>query len=221
MLKLFHLPLSPFCRKIRIVLHEKGVKYDTVEEKVWQRRMDFLRINPACKVPVLKINDNYIIESNAIFEYIEEKFPSPNLLMGDIKEKAEIRRIVGWFDDKFHNEVTSNLLYEKINKKLSKSGQPDSINIKKGSGNIKFHLDYFDWLLEKRKWLAGNYMTIADITAASHLSVLDYLGDVDWNRSEFLKNWYYKIKSRPSFRSILSDSIPGFLPSEHYSDLDF
>lgn len=221
MIKLFNLPLSPFCRKIRLVLSEKSIKYETVEEKVWQRRMDFLRINPACKVPVLKINDEYIMESNAIFEYIEEKFPTPNLLIGDLSEKAEIRRIVGWFDDKFHNDVTANLLYEKINKKLSKRGQPDSSNIKKGSSNIKFHLDYFDWLLEKRKWLAGNYMTIADITAASHLSVLDYLGDVDWNRSDFVKNWYYKVKSRPSFRSILSDTIPGFMPSEHYNDLDF
>lgn len=221
MIKLFNLPLSPFCRKIRLVLSEKRIEYEIVEEKVWQRRMDFLRINPACKVPVLKINDEYIMESNAIFEYIEEKFPSPNLLKGDLSEKAEIRRIVGWFDDKFHNDVTSNLLYEKINKKLSKDGQPDSSNIKKGSSNIKFHLDYFDWLLEKRKWLAGNYMTIADITAASHLSVLDYLGDVDWNRSDFVKNWYYKVKSRPSFRSILSDTIPGFIPSDHYNDLDF
>ena len=172
---LYNLPLSPFCRKIRLVLSEKKIKYELVEEKVWEKRMDFLRINPACKVPVLKNKDLIIAESNAIFEYLEEKYPFPSLLSDNLVDKAEIRRIVGWFDDKFHDEVTTNLLYEKINKKLSKKGQPDSKNIKAGTNNIKFHIDYLDWLLEKRKWLAGNNMTIADLTAASHISVLDYL----------------------------------------------
>ncbi len=220
-MRLYNLPLSPFCRKIRLVLSEKKIEFELVEEKVWEKRMDFLRINPACKVPVLKNKDVIIADSNAIFEYLEEKYPSPPLLSNNLIDKAEIRRIVGWFDDKFHNEVTTNLLYEKINKKLSKKGQPDSNKIKIGTNNIKFHIDYLDWLLEKRKWLAGNNMTIADLTAASHISVLDYLGDIDWERSDFVKNWYYKVKSRPSFRSLLSDFLPGFIPSSHYMDLDF
>ena len=220
-MRLYNLPLSPFCRKIRLVLSEKKIEFELVEEKVWEKRMDFLRINPACKVPVLKNKDFIIADSNAIFEYLEEKYPSPPLLSNNLIDKAEIRRIVGWFDDKFHNEVTTNLLYEKINKKLSKKGQPDSNKIKIGTNNIRFHIDYLDWLLEKRKWLAGNNMTIADLTAASHISVLDYLGDIDWDRSDFVKNWYYKVKSRPSFRSLLSDFLPGFIPSSHYMDLDF
>tara|TARA_B100001057_G_scaffold95011_1_gene91436 strand:+ start:625 stop:1287 length:663 start_codon:yes stop_codon:yes gene_type:complete len=220
-MRLYNLPLSPFCRKIRLVLFEKKIEFELFEEKVWEKRMDFLRINPACKVPVLTNKNLIIADSNAIFEYLEEKYPFPSLLSNNLIEKAEIRRIVGWFDDKFHNEVTKNLLYEKINKKLSKTGQPDSNNIKIGTHNIKFHIDYLDWLLEKRKWLAGNNMTIADLTAASHISVLDYLGDIDWERSDFVKNWYYKVKSRPSFRTLLTDFLPGFIPSSHYMDLDF
>ena len=77
------------------------------------------------------------------------------------------------------------------------------------------------WLLDQRRWLAGNEMTLADFAAAAHLSALDYISDVDWNRSQNVKDWYAKIKSRPSFRSLLADQVPGFPPSAHYTDLDF
>jgi glutathione S-transferase len=93
--------------------------------------------------------------------------------------------------------------------------------VKAGAKAIKFHLDYMTWLLEQRRWLAGNEMTLADFAAAAHLSSLDYISDVDWNRSETVKDWYAKIKSRPAFRSILADQVSGFPPPPHYADLDF
>ena len=64
--------------------------------------------------------------------------------------------------------------------------------------------------LDHRRWLAGDVMTLADFAAAAYLSSLDYISDVDWNRSETVKDWYAKIKSRPAFRSILADAVPGF-----------
>jgi glutathione S-transferase len=117
--------------------------------------------------------------------------------------------------------VTSKLLYERINKKVMGHGYPDSKNVKLGAGRIKYHIDYIGWLLDQRRWLAGNDMSLADITAAAHLSCLDYISDVDWNRNATVKDWYAKIKSRPSFRSLLADQIPGFPPPAHYADLDF
>ena len=78
-----------------------------------------------------------------------------------------------------------------------------------------------DKLLESRSWLAGSFLTLADFTAAAHLSCLDYISDVDWNRSSNVKDWYAKIKSRPAFRSILADQVSGFPPPPHYTDLDF
>jgi len=77
------------------------------------------------------------------------------------------------------------------------------------------------FLLDQRTWLAGDQMTLADFAAAAHLSSLDYISDVDWNRSAVVKDWYAKIKSRPAFRGILADYVSGFPPTRHYSDLDF
>ncbi len=135
--------------------------------------------------------------------------------------RYEVRRLVNWFDDKFHTEVTSKLLYERVNKKLMGQGYPESRNVKAGAKAIKYHLDYMTWLLDQRRWLAGDAMTLADFAAAAHLSALDYISDVDWNRSSVVKDWYAKIKSRPAFRSILADQVPGFPPPAHYADLDF
>lgn len=221
MIRLFHVPLSPFCRKVRLSLAEKKLEVELVEERYWERDPDFLRRNPAGKVPILRIDDMILSESAAICEYIEEKNPSPSLMPNDPEGRFEVRRLVSWFDDKFHHEVTSNLLYERVNRKLTKSGYPDSKNVKAGSKAIKFHLDYMAWLLDRRRWLAGDAMTLADFAAAAHLSSLDYISDVDWNRSAVVKDWYAKIKSRPAFRSLLADHVSGFPPPAHYADLDF
>lgn len=221
MARLFHVPLSPFCRKVRLSLAEKKIEVELVEERYWEQDPDFLRRNPAAKVPVLRLDGIVMAESAAICEYIEETRPEPPLLPKDPAERLEVRRLVAWFDDKFHHEVTSKLLYERVNKKVMGQGFPDSRNVKDGARAIKFHLDYMAWLLDRRRWLAGDVMTLADFAAAAHLSSLDYISDVDWNRSETVKDWYAKIKSRPAFRSILADQVPGFPPPRHYNDLDF
>ncbi len=221
MARLFHVPLSPFCRKVRLVLAEKKIEVELVEERYWEGSMEFLRRNPAGKVPVLRLDGRTMAESTAICEYVEETRPEPPLLPRDPAERYEVRRLVGWFDDKFHTEVTSKLLYERVNKKITGAGYPDSRSVKAGARAIKFHLDYMAWLLDRRRWLAGDVMTLADFAAAAHLSALDYISDVDWNRQPVVKDWYAKIKSRPAFRSILADQIPGFRPPPHYADLDF
>ena len=221
MIRLYHVPLSPFCRKVRLSLAEKKLEVELVEERYWERDPDFIRRNPAGKVPVLKMDGHTLAESSAICEYIEERFPEPPLMPKSADARFEVRRLVAWFDDKFHAEVTSKLLYERVNKKVMKQGFPDSGNVKSGAKAIKFHLDYMAWLLDRRRWLAGDAMSMADIAAAAHLSSLDYISDVDWNRSDVVKDWYAKIKSRPAFRAILADQVPGFPPPAHYADLDF
>jgi glutathione S-transferase len=110
---------------------------------------------------------------------------------------------------------------ERVTKKIMAKGYPDSKAVKTGSKKIKFHLDYMAWLLDNRRWLAGDRMTMADFAAAAHLSCLDYIKDVDWDRQIVVKEWYAKIKSRPAFRSLLADQLPGFPQPDHYSDLDF
>lgn len=221
MARLYHVPLSPFCRKVRLSLAEKKIEVELIEERYWEADPDFLRRNPAAKIPVIRLDGKMMAESAAICEYLEETRPTPSLMPSDPDGRYEVRRIVSWFDDKFHAEVTSKLLYERVNKKVTGQGYPDSKNVKAGSKAIKYHLDYMAWLLDHRRWLAGDQMSLADFAAAAHLSSLDYISDVDWNRSAVVKDWYAKIKSRPAFRSILADQISGFRPPAHYADLDF
>jgi len=221
MIRLYHFPLSPFCRKVRLTLAEKKLEVELIEERYWEPSPDFLRRNPAGKVPVLRIDNRVMSESQAICEYLDETQPGPALMPRDPDARYEVRRLCSWFDDKFHDEVTSKLLYERVHKKVMKQGYPDSKNVKSGAGRIKYHLDYLGWLLDQRRSLAGNEMTLADFTAAAHLSSLDYISDVDWNRSATVRDWYAKIKSRPSFRTLLADQVPGLPPPAHYADLDF
>ena len=203
------------------MMGEKRLEVELVEERYWEQDPDFLRRNPAAKVPVLKMDGKMMADSNAICEYLEEKYPEPALMPRDPDGRYEVRRLVAWFDDKFHHEVTSKLLYERVNRKLMGTGYPDSKNVKAGAKAVKYHLDYMHWLLDHRRWLAGDVMTMADFTAAAHLSSLDYISDVDWNRSAVVKDWYATIKSRPAFRAVLADQVPGFPPPAHYADLDF
>lgn len=220
---LYHLALSPFSRKVRVVLREKNLDFELKVEKVWERRPEFLAMNPAATVPVLVEEDgSTLAESGVICEYLEEIHPGERNLLGDKPvERAEVRRLVAWFDQKFSREVTDNLLREKMMKKFLGLGEPNSSAIRAGYANMHYHLDYIGWLTERRKFLAGDKYSLADVAAAAHLSCLDYIGDVPWTQHPRAKDWYARIKSRPAFRPLLGDLIPGAPPPSHYADLDF
>lgn len=221
MRSLYHFPLSPFSRKIRIVLKEKNLDFKLITENFWERRREFLAMNPAAQVPVLVDDGLSLADSIAICEYLDEKYPETVLIGKSIEEKAEVRRLSGWFNNKFYYEVTKYILDERVFKHYRGQGEPNSEVLRAGKSNICYHLDYIEFLMKKRTWLAGDEFSLADITAASHLSVLDYLGDVPWKHSKAVKEWYSIIKSRPSFRPLLDDKVPGFNPPLYYKDLDF
>ncbi len=221
MLRLHHVPLSPFCRKIRIALREKGLAAELVEEQPWEQKEEFLRLNPAGETPVLEDDGLVICDSQAIAEYLEEAHPEPTLYGRSLEQRSETRRLVAWFDSKFCREVTDLLWREKLLKRLARRGTPSSEALRQGAANIRWHLQYIAWLFEDRRWLAGDELTMADIAAAAHLSVLDYLGDVPWDAAPGARDWYAKIKSRPSFRPLLQDRLVGLKPPIHYDDLDF
>lgn len=219
---LHHIPLSPPCRKVRAVLAEKRLPFELKLEKLWERRPEYLDLNPACTVPTL-IEDNglAIPDSGAICEYLDEAYPDTALLGHTLAERVEVRRLTAWFDGKFMAEVSHNLLYQKFLKHRMGRGQPDAVALRAGYANLKPHLEYIGHLAETRKWLAGAFVSLADFAAASHLSSLDFIGDVDWSISPAARDWYARIKSRPSFRLILQDRVPGVVPPDHYTDLDF
>lgn len=220
---LYHFPLCPFSRKVRLILAEKKLDFEMESERFWERRPEFLKLNPTGQVPVLvDLNGTTIPDSTIIAEYLEEAYPDRPLLGTDLAQRAETRRLAAWFDQKFAQEVTFNLIIEKTLKRhIPGASGPNSAAIRQGKALINNHLDYISWLVDRRKWLAGDEFSLADITAAAHLSAIDYLGDVMWEKHELAKDWYARLKSRPSFRGLLSDRIPGILPASHYADLDF
>lgn len=219
---LYHMWLSAPSRIVRVALAEKRLDFEPKIEKVWERRREFLALNPAGEVPVLVEPDGTrLTDATVIGEYLEEVYPQLRLIGDDPLSRAETRRLVVWFDSKFGREVTDNLVGEKILKRLLGLGQPSSEAIRAGRANIHYHLDYIEYLADNRRWLAGDNFSMADIAAGAHLSVVDYLGDVPWEQHPEAKNWYARIKSRPSFRPLLEDQVPGLRPCSHYRDLDF
>ncbi|MDB5393918.1 MAG: glutathione S-transferase [Rhodospirillales bacterium] len=219
---LYHFQLSPFSRAIRVMLVEKALPFELEVEKVWDRRSEFLSMNPACEVPVLIELDGAIFaDSRVISEYLDEAYPERSLIGGDSNSRAEARRLTQWFDVKFNAEVTDNLVGEKLMKRLSGQGYPQATAIRTGLTEIHNHLAYISFLAERRRWLAGDHFSAADIVAAAHLSVVDYIGDVPWEDHPGAKDWFVRIKSRPSFRPLLADRVPGVQPPAHYADLDF
>ena len=219
---LFHLPLSPFSRKVRLVLAEKRLPCELRVEKVWEQRSEYLDLNPAGTVPTLLEDSGLAIpDSTVIAEYLEEAYPDTPLLGRTHPERVETRRLAAWFDGKFHAEVTNCLLGEKYMKRLTGRGNPDAAILRGGYAALGPHLDYVGWLSETRSWLAGEAISLADFAAAAQISSLDYIGEIDWAAAPAAKEWYARMKSRPCFRGVLADRVPGLAPAPHYADLDF
>lgn len=217
---LYHLWLHPFSRKVRLAMGEKQLEFELKIEKIWERRMEFLAMNPAGDVPVLVEEDGTTLaNSQVICEYLEEVYPTIDLLGKDPVQRSETRRLISWFDFKFNREVSENLVGEKLMKRFLKMGEPHGPTIRAGHANIHYHLDYIGFLTEKREWLAGDQFSLADITAAAHLSAVDYIGDVPWEEHSAAQRWYNRVKARPSFKPLLEDRIPGFDPVGHYEDV--
>lgn len=219
---LYYLSLDPGSRKVRLLLAEKALEVELKAEQVWERREAFLRLNPAGEVPVLLEADGGVIPGDGVIcEYLEEVYPErPHLGAGAI-DRAEVRRLTAWFDRKFAREVSEPLLEEKVLKRFLRSGDPNSQAIRAANHNIHHHLEYLAWLAERRNWLAGDGLSLADLAAAAHLSCVDYLGHVPWDDHPVARDWYARIKSRPAMRPLLADVLRGFRPAAHYADLDF
>lgn len=221
---LHHYQLSASSRFIRLLLAERGLVFLSKVETPWELNEDFLKLNPAGEVPVMVTAEGITLcGATVIAEFMEETEGSlENSLLGiGARQRAETRRIVHWFEHKFSREVGLPLLSERVIKRFSGEGSTSSLVLRAALANLKTHLDYIDWLAEQGKWLVGKQMSLADLAAAAHLSVLDFFGDIDWIRYPDAKDWFAKIKSRPSFRELLCDQVVGLVPSSHYTDLDF
>jgi glutathione S-transferase len=227
---LYHHPMSAASRFIRLIFSEYGVQSELIEEQIWERRKDFIAINPAGTLPVF-VDDNMraLCGATIISEFLDETSGvlkrDRRLLAEDPFQRAEIRRLTEWFLHKMEAEVTRPLVRERVYKLFMPAdqggGAPDSKVLRTSRNNVRQHLRYLAWLAGSRKWLAGERLSYADLAAAATLSVLDYLGEIEWADAPLVKEWYQRIKSRPGFRPLLNDRVRGITPVSHYADLDF
>jgi glutathione S-transferase len=223
MWQLFQFPLCPFSRKVRLVLAEKGAAAELVREHPWERRDEFLDLNPAGETPVLVDKDagTTLIGSQPIVEYLDETIDRMPMIHGTAVHRAEIRRLVAWFDEKLYREAVEPLMHERMKKRLISRESPDTRVLREAMRVASEHLDYADYLLDHRRWLAGPGLSLADFTAAAHLSVIDYLGALDWRGHKQTKDWYAVMKSRPWFRPLLGERMEVIVPPQHYDKVDF
>jgi len=231
MIRLFHYPLSVPSRFARLVLGECEAIPELVEERTWERREEFLLLNPAGTLPVLIEHDGPpIVGIWAVAEYLDETrgfaLNERRLLPANADQRAEVRRLCEWFLYKFDEEVTAYIVEEKVTKREKAKagipgGPPDSALLRAARANIRYHLRYIEHLLGARNWLGGERMSYADLAAAAALSVADYLGEVPWQDAPEAKDWYMRMKSRPAFRPLRAELVRGHIPPAHYEKLDF
>ena len=222
MWQLYQFPLCPFSRKLRLLMAEKNVAYELVRENPWEGRDEFWHLNPAGRTPVLHDagRGTALSDSQAICEYLEETVDRNPMINGSALQRAEIRRLVALFDDNFFADVTEPALHEKMKKRIVLRQSPDAQVLRQLGRMLHGHLDYIDWLVDTRQWLAGPQLSLADLTCAAHLSVVEYLGAIDWKGHEQTQGWYMVVKSRPSFRPLLSEKMEGIPPPREYASLD-
>ncbi len=220
MWQIYQFPLCPFSRKVRLLLSEKGVSYELRRENPWDGRDEFFHLNPAGRTPVMVESEKgtVLVDSQAICEYFEETVDKNPMINGSAVNRAEIRRLVALFDENFFIDVTAPLLHERMKKRLVYRTSPDSRMLREAMKLAHDHLDYLDYLIDNRPWLAGAQMSLADLAAAAQISVADYLGGIDWNGHEQSKGWYALFKSRPSFRPLLAERMDVIQPPSHYAD---
>ena len=222
MWQLYQFPLCPFSRKIRLLMGEKNVAYDLVREDPWNASDQFTNLNAAGRTPVLVNEEKGIVlaDSRAIAEYLEETVDRSPMINGTATGRAEIRRLVALFDENFYADVTQPLLNERMKKRIFFKQPPDSRALRDAMRMAHGHLDYMDWLIDNRPWLAGSTMSMADLAAAAQISVADYLGGIDWTGHDQTRGWYAVFKSRPSFRPLLSERMEAIKPPAHYALVD-
>jgi glutathione S-transferase len=189
-----HIRSVPLCSGL---FGEVDYACGTEEELPWEKRPDFLKINPAGTLPVCVCDNDYALcGPHIIAEWLDESFGvfkrDRRLLAEDPFQRAETRRLMEWFLIKFEQDVVRPLVRERIFKvQLSVKdggGAPDPKMLRAGRANIRQHMKYLSWLAGSRAWLAGDRFSYADLAAAAALSVMDYLGEIDWNESRRPRN---------------------------------
>jgi glutathione S-transferase len=214
MRRLTHILMSPPCRLVRLILSEKRIGCQlTAPEDV------------LAHLPILLEEDGRAVTGLwAIIDHVEGLHPDPPLLSEDDAERAEALRLLDWAAYHFHEEVTKRIVFQKASQAHTGSlvkSTPDMQMVRLGRQALHRALASLGQLADGHGFLASRDVSLADLAMAAHLSALDYYGEVPWTEYPPIMEWYTRMKSRPSFRPLLADRVPGQPPVAHYAELDF
>lgn len=196
-MKLLSATPSPYARKVRIALIEKGLPFDLVTEVPWDASTTTPRYNPLEKLPVLILDDGAsIYESSLILQYLELKHPRPRLLPADIDGIVAARRMEVLCDGICDAIV---LLFWELKRPEPFQSRPWlARQRRKVDGGLK----EVARLVGEREWAVGDGFGLADIAAGTLLRFLDIrFGELGWRETyPHLVGYSDRMEARPSFR---------------------
>jgi glutathione S-transferase len=214
MRRLIHLVFQPASRLARLVAGEKRLTIDPHPAEDFHAHM-----------PVFVDLDGTRCEGLwAILDHLEGAYPEEPLIPEDARERGEVLRWLDWTITVLGDQVTKKIVYEKANPRYTGAptrSTPDMNVVRAGRDTLREMIPMLGKAIDENGNLVNRACTIADLALAAHLSALDYFGEVPWDANTPLREWYMRMKSRPSFRSLLADRVPGQPPIKHYADLDF
>jgi glutathione S-transferase len=213
MRRLTHLLLSPPSRFARLMVGEKRLACDPVAAE-----------DLGAHLPLFVDLDGTRCEGLwAIVDHLEGTYPDQPLVPEDANARGEALRLLDWAMGSFQENVTRKIVYEKASQRFTGAAArraPDMNVVRDGRDALKQALARLGEAAETNGYLASRDCTLGDLAVAAHMSALDYFGEVPWSEFPQATEWYMRMKSRPSFRSLLADRVPGQPPAAHYADLD-
>jgi glutathione S-transferase len=213
MRRLIHLLLSPPSRFARLLIAEKRLTFDPVPSE-----------DMAAQLPVFTDMDGTrAVGLWAVVDHLEGGYPEHAMTPEDAGARAESLRLLDWAMGALHENVTRRIVYEKASQRFTGAPAkraPDMEAIRGGREALRAMLKDVGASADANGYLAARECTLGDLAVAAHISALDYFGEIAWSEHTSAAEWYMRMKSRPSFRSLLADRIPGQPPVSHYAELD-
>lgn len=213
MRRLVHLLLSPPSRFARLLIAEKRLTFDPVAPE-----------EVTAQLPVFIDTDGTrAVGLWAIVDHLEGGYPEHPLTPEDAAARAETLRLLDWGMGPLHENVTRRIVFEKASQRFTGAPAkraPDMEAIRNGREALRAALKEIGDKAESHGYLATRECTLGDLAVAAHVSALDYFGEIPWTEYPAAAEWYLRMKSRPSFRSLLADRVPGQPPVSYYAELD-
>ena len=224
--KLIHHQLCPLSRQIRVLMDELQLEYTLTKEDYWVSKPSAGKAHAIRILPILEPdtdgNEDVVISGYyPIIEFLHENFKDFFLMPSSVAERSKVRHCLLWFNEKFLREVSKVIVDEKVIRPITKSGEPRGEYLRIAKNNLNYHFHILEQTLDKQSYVTSEKLTAADIATGAHISIVDYFGEIAWDMWPCIKEWYAILKSRPSFRAILADRIPGLSPPKYYDDPDF